>query len=104
MQPNDTDGIRHRKSHAERAVEQLEIARIYKDTLDDLVAAGTTEDGRPSRNARIAEAKDGIGQALKIAEVHSNLAVAEAVERSAPVALQPAEFLDSYLNAREVTA
>ncbi len=68
------------KSHRDQALEAIDTARIYKDTLEDYIETG----GHPEREL---EAQAGIDRALAIAQVHANLEVAQAIRDAFPVGL-----------------
>ncbi len=63
--------------HTAAALDYLAAANATADTLDELIEARHLDD----RNNRIAEAHRRIGHALKLADVHATLAVAQATKQ-----------------------
>lgn len=70
-------------SHRDLALEQLEIAHVYSQLLEDITNEDSSSHAlNETRGRRIADANRAIGRALKMAEIHSNLAIAQAAGSS----------------------
>lgn len=78
----------HHTPHRDAALDALAAATEYKDQLQ-LLHAGPHQ---PELNRRKSEAQNAIGHALKVADVHAHLDVAEAIRDAARSLLHGQEF------------